>query len=239
MSTGEADTTRDRVCVHCGASNAVYLGPSCPGCYGRTLADEAARVPDDQPAPQPAQAEAALMKAMSIVHDAAATGHLSDKGRAALLAALGHTDCVPRGGTVYVKQPDGSLHLTTLSEANRDLTRAERAEAELAEVHRVLDEGSVEPGGTAAIVAQREDERDRLVEENDALTEQRDRLRAWIRHHDANRELGRCDGPISLAVIDAEKPHEYLADDYDQDCAVCGEGVLFYLHDALDGGDSR
>ena len=94
-------------------------------------------------------------------------------GADVLLAALGHTDC----------EALRKERWSVVAMRNEALNRAERAEAELAEVHRVLDEGSVEPGGTAAIVQQRADEHRRVVEENAALAEERDRLREAIRGH--------------------------------------------------------
>ena len=115
----------------------------------------------DKPAPQTPQAEAALMKAQSIVHDAAATGHLSDKGRSALLAALGHGDCVPRSWAGLNTLLDDHYPPDVFTGSSGDkgprivaLTRAlERAEAErdrmracLSVLLRDIDEGEVTGG---------------------------------------------------------------------------------------------
>ena len=115
----------------------------------------------DQPAPQTPQAEAALVKAMSIVHDAAATGHLSDKGRSALLAALGHDDCVPRSWAGLNTLLDDHYPPDVFTGDSGDrgprivaLTRAlERAEADgdrlracLSVLLRDIDEGDVTGG---------------------------------------------------------------------------------------------
>ena len=102
----------------------------------------------DQPAPQTPQAEAALMKAQSIVHDAAATGHLSDKGRSALLAALGHDDCVPRSWAGLNTLLDDHYPPDVFTGDSGDrgprivaLTRAlERAEAERDRYRQALEE---------------------------------------------------------------------------------------------------
>ena len=116
-----------------------------------------------------------LQSTQDVAH-AVLEGALADPAaRSALLAALGHDDeSRPPLHDHFLPWFDCPRCAALADEWAR---RARRGEAELERIRRILDDGSAEPGATAAVVARREAWRHQVMDEHDEMLAERDRYR--------------------------------------------------------------